>query len=136
MSSLSPKKGEMEFNKLCIYPIKTVAKHILYMTEYISNGKNLEMKPTDSNFNNKEIASCPSLLFGIISLNRFVNIETMNIIFSNVEVNEYELIGTKSDELVNALKQLGLPHVFGFIKQLLFRNKLRSNNLEKEMILT
>ena len=73
------------------------------MLEYISNGKNLKIKPIDLNFKNKQIAYCLDLLFGI-SFYSFVNIETINIIFSNVEVNEYELIGTKSDELVNALK--------------------------------
>ena len=78
------------------------------MTEYIFNGKNLKIKPIDSNFNNKQIAYCPDLPFGIISFNSFFNIETINIISSDVEVNEYELIGTKLDELVNALKQLGL----------------------------
>ena len=78
-----------------IYPIKGVAKHILYMTEYISSGKNLKIKPIDSSFNNKQIAYCPDLPFGIISFNSFFNIETMNIISSDVEVDEYELKGTK-----------------------------------------
>ena len=78
------------------------------MTEYIFNGKNLKIKPIDSNFDNKQIAYCPDLPFGIISFNSFFNVETMNIISSDVEVNEYELVGTKSDELVNTLKQLGL----------------------------
>ena len=59
----------------------------------------------------------------------------MNIISSDVEVNEYKLIGTKSDELVNALKQLGLPYFFGFIRQLLLRDKLRSKNLDKKKTL-
>ena len=36
----------------------------------------------------------------------------MNIISSDIKVNEYDLIGTKSDELVIALKQLRLPHFF------------------------
>ena len=76
----------------------------------ISNGKNLKIKPNDSNFNNKQIAYCPDLPFRIISFNSFVNIETMNIISSDVDVNGYELISTKSDELVKALKQLRLPH--------------------------
>ena len=111
----------MKFNKLCIYPIKGAAKHILYMTEYISNGKNPKIKL--------------DLPFGIISFNSFFNTETMNVISSDVEVNEYELIGTKSDELVNAMKQLGLPHFFGFIRQLSLRDKLRSKNLDNEMIL-
>ena len=113
MSSPSIKERKMEFNKLCIYPIKGIAKHIFYMTEYIVNGKNLKIKPIDSRFNNKQTAYCPDLPVRIISFNGFVNIET---IFSNVEVNQCELVGTKSDELVNALKQLGLPHFFGFIR--------------------
>ena len=91
MSNLSIKEREMEFNKLCIYPIKGVAKHILCMTEHISNGNNFKIKPIDSNFDKKQIAYCPDLPFGIISFNSFVNIKTMNIIFSDVEVNDYEL---------------------------------------------
>ena len=91
MSNLSIKEREMEFNKLCIYPIKGVAKHILCMTEQISNGNNFKIKPIDSNFDKKQIAYCPDLPFGIISFNSFVNIKTMNIIFSDVEVNDYEL---------------------------------------------
>ena len=62
MSSPSIKEREMEFNKLCIYSIKGIAKHILYMAEYMANGKNLKIKPIDSNFNNKQISYCPILL--------------------------------------------------------------------------
>ena len=136
MSNLTIKEREMEFDKLCIYPIKGVAKHILYTAEYIANGKNFKIKPIDSSFNNKQIAYCPQLSYGIISFDSFVDIETMNIISSDVEVNKYEFIGTKLDELVNALKQLGLPHIFAFIRQLLLRYRLRSNNLDKEIILS
>ena len=75
MSSLSAEEGEMKLNKLCIYSIKGVAKHILYMTKYIFNGKNLQIKPIDSNFDNKQIVYCPDLTFGIISFNSFFNIE-------------------------------------------------------------
>ena len=42
-----------------MYPIKGVAKHILYMTEYISNGKNLKIKPIDSNSNEKTNSLLP-----------------------------------------------------------------------------
>ena len=125
----------MEFNKLCIYPIKGIAKHIFYMAEYVANGKNLKIKHIDWNFNKKQTAYCPELPLGIISFNGFVNIETINVTFSDVEVNEYELIGTKSNELVNPLKQLGLPHFIWLIRQILLRDKLRSNNLNKKMIL-
>ena len=131
MSNLTIKEREMKFNKLCIYPTKGIAKHILYMTEYIANGENLKVKPLDSSFNNKQTAYYSQLSHGIISFISFVNIEMMNIISSDVEVNDHELIGTKSDELVNPLKQLELPHFFGFIRQLLLRDKLRSKNLDK-----
>ena len=33
------------------------------------------------------------------------------------------------------MKQLGLPHIFGFIRQLLLRDKLRSKSLYNEIIL-
>ena len=82
-------KREMEFNKLCIYPIKGIAKYILYMSEYIANGKNLKAKPLDSSFIKKQVAYCPQLFCGIVSFNSFVNIETMKIISSDIEVNEY-----------------------------------------------
>ena len=59
----------------------------------------------------------------------------MNIIYCDVEANEYNLIGTKSNELVNALKQIGLLHFFAFLGQLLLRDKLRSKNLGNEVIL-
>ena len=68
LSRLSVKGRDTKFNKLCIYSIKGNAKHILNMTEYISNGKNLKIKPIDSNFNNKKIAYCPDSTFGIILL--------------------------------------------------------------------
>ena len=37
MSNLTIKEREIKFNKLCINPIKGIAKHILYMAEYIAN---------------------------------------------------------------------------------------------------
>ena len=33
------------------------------------------------------------------------------------------------------MRQLGLPHFLGFIRQLLLRDKLKSKNLDKEMML-
>ena len=135
MSKLTIEEREMEFNKLCIHSTKGIAKHILYVAEYIANKKNFKEKRIDSSFNNKKIAYCPQLCDGIISFNSFIDTETMKVISSNVEVNEYKFTGTKSDELVNALKQLGLQHFFGFLRQLLLKDKLASKNLDKEMIL-
>ena len=42
MSSPSIKERELELNELFIYPIKGIAKHILYVAEYIANGKILK----------------------------------------------------------------------------------------------
>ena len=57
---------------------------------------------------------CPELPFGITSFLSFLIIETMNIISSLVEINEYDLLGVdsdKSNKLVNALKLL-VYHIF------------------------
>ena len=42
----------------------------------------------------------------------------MNIISSDVEINEYKLLGVKSNKLVNVLKQLGMPHFLGSFNKL------------------
>ena len=42
----------------------------------------------------------------------------MNIIFSDAEINEYKLLGVKSNKLSNVLKQLDIVHILGFYKQL------------------
>ena len=57
------------------------------MKEYIYNGENLKIKPTDSNLKNKCIAYCLELPFGILSFSCYVNIEAMNIISFDVEIN-------------------------------------------------
>lgn len=55
----------------------------------------------------------------------------MNIITSDVEINEYRLLGVKSSKLVNVLKQLGMPHFLGFFKQLK-EGKIKCANLNKK----
>ena len=42
MSKLTIEEREMEFNKLCIHSTKEIAKHILYVAEYIANKKNFK----------------------------------------------------------------------------------------------
>ena len=67
--------------------LKGTKNSILNIAEYISNGKNLKIKPIDSSFKNKCITYFFELPFGIISFSSYVNIETMNIISSDVEMN-------------------------------------------------
>ena len=52
----------------------------------------------------------------------------MNIISSDVDMNEYKLLGTKSKQIVNALKLLGMPLFLGFLK------KLKSDDIENELL--
>ena len=49
----------------------------------------------------------------------------MNIISSDVEIDEYKFLGIKSTKLVNALKQLDITHLLGFSKQL--KEKCKTN---------
>ena len=83
---------EIIFHKLAnnsdIRLLKGSKKSIPNIAAYISNGKNLKIKPNDSSFKNKRIAYCTELPFGIISSSNYVNIETMNIISSDVEMNK------------------------------------------------
>ena len=75
---------EIKFNELTnnldIRLLKGTKNFILNIAEYISNGKNLKIKPIDSSFKNKRIAYCLESSFGIISSSSYVNIETMNIL--------------------------------------------------------
>ena len=107
MSSLT--KIEMKLNKLSndlnIKLIEGTNGTITSRKDYINNGENLKIKPKARK--SKHPANGLELSFGIFSFSSSIDIEAMNIISSDVQINEYQLLGVKSDELVNALKQLG-----------------------------
>ena len=84
------------------------------MKYYINNGKNLNKKPIDLSIKNKQNFFC----FVIIFFSSYVDIESMNIVSSGVYMNEYKLLGTKSKQIVNALKLLKMPLLLAFLKQL------------------
>ena len=135
MSSLTIKR-RMKLNKLSndlnIKVIKGTRNSILYMKEYIDNGENLKIKPIDSNLKNKCIVYCLEVLFGILSFSTYVDIKAMNIISSDV-TNEYKLLGVELKKLVNALKQLGISHFLGFLKQLKEEVKIKTNDIDEEL---
>lgn len=54
----------------------------------------------------------------------------MNTIFCNIETDKYQVLGVKSDKLVNALKQLSLPHFFGTFKQLKEEGKIKRDEID------
>ena len=64
--------------------------------DYINKGEHLLKRPIDLSNKNKCMAYCSELPFGILSYSSYIDLETMKIVFSVVEKNEYNLLGTKS----------------------------------------
>ena len=87
----------MEFKKLSddlnVKLLKGTRSSIFYMKDYIDNGENLKIKPIV--LKTKKTFSL-GLPFGILSFSSYVDIEETN--FLNVELNEYNLLGTKSPQ--------------------------------------
>ena len=110
MSNLSTKERKAKFNKLSndlnIKLIKGNRNFMLYMTKIINSGENLRKKSIDVSIQTKQMAFYSDLPFGILSLSSYVNIESMNIIFSYVHMNVYQLLGIGSRQMVNALRLL------------------------------
>ena len=122
MPSLLKKETKAKLNKLSndlnIRLIKRNRNFILYMKSYINNGENLRKKSIDLSIKNKQKTFCSNLPFGILSLSSYVDIESMNIISSNVDMNEYKLLVTKSKQIVKVLKKLRISLFLGFLKKL------------------
>ena len=113
MSNLSTKERKAKFNKLSndlnIKLIKGNRNFMLYMTKIINSGENLRKKSIDVSIQTKQMAFYSDLPFGILSLSSYVNIESMNIIFSYVHMNVYQLLGIGSRQMVNAFRLLEKP---------------------------
>ena len=58
----------------------------------------------------------------------------MNIISSDVEIDEYKFLGIKSTKLVNALKQLDITRLLGFSKQLKEKCKTKCAIIHEECL--
>lgn len=56
----------------------------------------------------------------------------MNITFFDVETNEYKLLGTKSKNLVTALKVLEISLFKEFFKQLKEEGKIKTDDMDDE----
>ena len=95
MSSLSTKETKAKFiklsNDLKIKLIKSNKKFIRYTKSRINNGENLNKNPIDLSIKNKQMVFCSDLPFGITSFSSYVDIESLNIISSDVDMNEYKL---------------------------------------------
>ena len=77
-SILSIKERKMKFNKLSNdLNIKLINGWELYISlikKNIDNGKNLKIKTVGYSIQNKQIAFCSKLPFGILSFNRYLDI--------------------------------------------------------------
>ena len=72
-------------NDLIIKLIKGYIIFVFNMKKYIDNGENLNKKLIDLSIKSKQIAFCINYK---LSLSRFVDIESMKIISSDVDINK------------------------------------------------
>ena len=98
---------------------------IFYKKNYINNRENLRKIPIDLSIKNKQIAFCPNLPFGILSLSSYLDIASMNIISSNVEMNEYKILGNKSKQVFNVLKILRNAYFFRIFTEIKERRQIK-----------
>ena len=99
-------KSDELANNLDIRLTQGSKKYILNIAEWITNEKNLKLKLVDLSLKTKRIAYYFELSFGIISFSSYVNIERMNIIFSDVELNK--ILANNPNKFLLPFKQLAL----------------------------
>ena len=75
-------------------------------------------KPADSSIQNKETAFGSELPFGILSFNSYLDIESMNVISSRVEINEYKLWNIESLDFMCAFMKLEILDYLRFYEYL------------------
>ena len=75
-------------------------------------------KPADSSIQSKETAFCSELPFGILSFNSYLDIESMNVISSRVEINEYKLWNIESLDFMCAFMKLEILDYLQFYEYL------------------
>ena len=68
-----------------------LALYISLIKNNIDFGKNLKIKFVDSNIKSEEIAFCSDLPPAMLSLNAYLDIQSVESICSDVKINEYKL---------------------------------------------
>ena len=106
---------------------------ILYIKYYINNGENLDKKPIDLSLKNKKIAFCTQLPFEILSFSSHVDNEEINVISSDVEMNESKFLCTKSEKNSFYFKILGISNFLEFHKQLKQEGKIKSDDINEKL---
>ena len=122
---MSNQATEMKFNELSnnmnIKLINGSRLQIFLIKKYIYIlivEKNTIIKPVDFSIKNKEIDFRSELLFGILSFNSYLDIESMKIISSSVEINECKLLSIRSPDFMYAIAKLNILDYLGFHKYL------------------
>ena len=121
-------------NKLNIKLIKGSKNCVFNTVEYISRGKNAKVKSIDLDLKNKPIAYHPEFPYEIISSNSYINIETINIIYSNVEITENYFIGIKSIDIFAISMQLDLPYFLGLAYYLKEGSKEKTLKIKEKFL--
>ena len=75
---------------------------------------------------------CSNLFFAILSISSYLEIESINIIYSDVDMNEYKLLGPKSKQS-QCFKTIRNSALFRIFKQSKKDGKLKSNDTENEL---
>ena len=122
---MSNQATEMKFNELSnnmnIKLINGSRLQIFLIKKYIYIlivEKNTIIKPVDFSIKNKEIHFRSELLFGILSFNSYLDIESMKIVSSSVEINVYKLLSIRSPDFMYAIAKLKILDYLGFHKYL------------------
>ena len=82
---------EIKFDVLSKKLKNWLALYISLIKNNIDNGKNLKIKFVDSNIKSEEIAFCSDLPPAMLSLNAYLDIQSVKSICFDVEINEYKL---------------------------------------------
>ena len=107
---------EIKFSELSNKLINGLKLYISLIKRNIYNGKNLKINSVDSSSQNREVAFCSELPIGILSFNSYLDIRSMNIIFSSVEKNEHKFLNIRSLYFMYACLKLVILDYLGFHK--------------------
>ena len=122
MSNLTIKGRKSNFNKifnnLNIKLIKGCRKDIQYMVDCIDKGKSFRIKYIDSSNKNECMVYCNELPYGILSYSSYINLEEMIVVYSVVEKNEYNFLGTKSEKNGYCLKTIKNAFILRFFEKI------------------
>ena len=88
------------------------------MVDCIDKGKSFRIKYIDSSNKNECMVYCNELPYGILSYSSYINLEEMIVVYSVVEKNEYNFLGTKSEKNGYCLKTIKNAFILRFFEKI------------------